>query len=66
MNEINTVQTAPQQDQDYEVAVERYLIGIEHNRQDMAASQRRIERLQAETSGMLDETRNILNKFADT
>ena len=64
MNKTNIIQAAPQKDSDYEVAVERYIVEIEHLRQDMAESQRRIERLRTETSGMLDETRSVLNKLA--
>lgn len=64
MNKTSIVNTAPQQDKDYEVAVDRTMIEIEHNRSDMAASQKRIERLRAETSDILAETRQVLAKLA--
>ena len=64
MNKTRAVDTMPQQDKDYEVAVDRYLIEIEHTRSDMAASQERIERLRAETSDMLKETRQVLSRLA--
>jgi hypothetical protein len=64
VNEPNTIGVAPQQDKDYEIAVDRYIVEIEHIRQDMAESQRRIERLRTETSKMMDETRNVLSKLA--
>jgi len=64
MNKTSVVNTAPQQDKDYEVAVDHYLIEIEHTRSDMAASQKRIERLRAETSDILAETRQVLSKMA--
>ena len=64
MNKTSAVNAAPQQDKDYEVAVDRTMIEIEHNRSDMAASQKRIERLRAETSDILAETRQVLAKLA--
>ena len=64
MKEIGAFGKTPQHDQDYERAVERYLIEIEQLRSDMAESQNRIERLRAETSGMLAETRQVLFKLA--
>ena len=64
MNKTSIVNTAPQQDKDYEGAVDRTMIEIEHNRSDMAASQKRIERLRAETSDILAETRQVLAKLA--
>ncbi len=65
MNKTSVVNTMPQQDKDYEVAVDRYMIEIEHIRSDMAESQNRIERLRAETSGILVETRQVLSKLAE-
>ena len=64
MNKSSVVNTVPQQDKDYEIAVDRYMIEIEHIRSDMAESQNRIERLRAETSGILAETRQVLSKLA--
>ncbi len=64
MNKTSIVNAAPQQDKDYEVAVDRTMIEIEHNRSDMAASQKRIDRLRAETSDILAETRQVLAKLA--
>lgn len=64
MNKTNTVNTIPQQDKDYEIAVDRYIVEIEHTRGDMMESQNRIERLRAETSGLLAETRQILSNLA--
>ncbi len=64
MNKTSVVHAMPQQDKDYEVAVDRYMIEIEHIRSDMAESQNRIERLRAETSGILAETRQVLSKLA--
>jgi len=65
VNKTSVVNTMPQQDKDYEVAVDRYMIEIEHIRSDMAESQNRIERLRAETSGILVETRQVLSKLAE-
>lgn len=64
MNKTSAVNATPQHDKDYELAVDRYLVEIEHLRSDMAESQNRIERLRAETSGMLAETRQVLSKLA--
>jgi hypothetical protein len=64
MNKTSVISTTPQQDKDYEVAVDRYMIEIEHIRSDMAESQKRIERLRAETSDILAETRQVLSKLA--
>ena len=64
MNKTSVINTVPQQDKDYEVAVDRYMIEIEHIRGDMAESQKRIERLRAETSGILSETRQVLARLA--
>jgi hypothetical protein len=64
MNKTSVINAVPQQDKDYEAAVDRYMIEIEHIRSDMAESQQRIERLRAETTGMLTETRQILSKLA--
>lgn len=65
MNKSTVANTAPQQDKDYEIAIDRTMIEIEHNRSDMAASQKRIERLRAETSDILVETRQVLAKLAE-
>lgn len=64
MNKTDTVNTILQHDEDYEAAVDRTLLEIEHLRSDMAESQNRIERLRAETSGILAETRQVLSKLA--
>jgi len=64
MNKATVTNAMPQQDRDYEIAVDRFLIEIEHIRSDMAESQTRIERLRAETSGILAETRQVLSKLA--
>lgn len=64
MNKMSSIDATPKQDKDYEAAVDRYLIEIEHIRSDMAESQTRIERLRAETSGVLAETRQVLSKLA--
>ncbi len=64
MNKTSVIDNIPKQDKDYEVAVDRTMIEIEHNRSDMAASQKRIERLRAETSDLLAETRQVLAKLA--
>jgi hypothetical protein len=64
MNKTSVIDRMPQQDKDYEVAVDRYMIEIEHIRGDMAESQKRIERLRAETSGILAKTRQVLSKLA--
>ena len=64
MNKTDIVNAAPQQDKDHQIALERTMIEIEHNRSDMAASQKRIERLRAETSDILAETRQVLTKLA--
>ena len=64
MNKTSVVEQVPQKDQDYEAAVDRYLIEIEHLRRDMAASQQRIERLRHETGGMLEETRQVLARLS--
>lgn len=45
-------------------AVDRYLSEIEYIRSYMAESQKRTERLRAETSGVLAETRQVLSKLA--
>jgi hypothetical protein len=64
MNKTSIINTMPQQDKDYEVAIDRYMIEIEHTRSDMAESQKRIERLRGETSDILAETRQVLSKLA--
>lgn len=64
MNKTDIINAVPQQDKDYEVAVDRTMIEIEHTRSDIAASQKRIERLRAETSDILAETRQVLAKLA--
>ena len=64
MSKISIIEATPRQDKDFEVAVDRYMIEIEHIRGDMAESQKRIERLRAETSEMLAETRQVLSKLA--
>ena len=64
MSKTSVINTAPQQDKDYEVAIDRYMIEIEHIRGDMAESQKRIERLRTETSGILSETRQVLARLA--
>lgn len=64
MDETNVVDTMPQQDKDYEIAVDRYMTQIAQIRGDMAESQNRIKRLRAETSGILAETRQVLSKLA--
>jgi hypothetical protein len=64
VDKANTINSTPQHDNDYEAAVVRYMIEIEHNRRDMAESQRRIERLRAETSQILAETRQVLAHLA--
>ena len=61
---LSIVTAISQQDGDYEIAVDRYIIEIEHTRSDMAKSQERIERLRSETSGLLAETRQVLSKLA--
>jgi hypothetical protein len=63
MSKTSVINTMPQQDKDYEVAVDRYLIEIEHSRSDMSESQKRIERLRIETSDILAETRQVLSKL---
>jgi hypothetical protein len=63
MSKTSVINTMPQQDKDYEVAVDRYLIEIEHIRSDMSESQKRIERLRIETSDILAETRQVLSKL---
>lgn len=65
MNKTSVVNAAPRQDQDYEAAVERYMIEIEHIRSDMAQSQFRIEKLRDETSTVLAETRQVLSKLTE-
>jgi len=64
MSKTSVVNTVPQQDKDYELAIDRYMIEIEHIRGDMAESQKRIERLRVETSGILSETRQVLARLA--
>lgn len=64
MDKTSIFEKTPQSEEDYERAVERYLIEIEHLRSDMAESQKRIESLRAETSGMLAETRQVLSNLA--
>ena len=64
MNKTSVIDSRPQQDGDYEIAIDRYMIEIEHTRSDMAKSQERIERLRNETSGLLAETRQVLSKLA--
>ena len=64
MSKTSVINTVPQQDKDYEVAIDRYMIEIEHIRGDMAESQKRIERLRTETSGILSETRQVLARLA--
>ena len=64
MSKTSVINTMPQQDEDFEVAIDRYMIEIEHIRGDMAESQKRIERLRAETSGILSETRQVLARLA--
>ena len=64
MNKTSVVNTIPQQDKDYEIAVDRYMAEIEHLRGDIAESQKRIQRLRAETNGILAETRQVLSKLA--
>jgi hypothetical protein len=54
----------PKRDEDYESAIDRCLIEIEHTRRDMAESQNRIERLRSETSEMLSQTRQMLSQLA--
>lgn len=64
MAKISVLDATPQHEEDYEIAVDRYMVEIEHIRGDMAESQKRIERLRAETSGILAETRQVLSKLA--
>ena len=64
MSKTTVINTVPQQDKDYEVAIDRYMIEIEHIRSDMAESQKRIEHLRTETSGILSETRQVLARLA--
>ena len=64
MSKTTVINTVPQQDKDYELAIDRYMIEIEHIRGDMAESQKRIERLRTETSGILSETRQVLARLA--
>ena len=64
MSKTTVINTVPQQDKDYELAIDRYMIEIEHIRSDMAESQKRIEHLRTETSGILSETRQVLARLA--
>ena len=64
MNQTDITNILPQKDEDYQIALDRTMIEIEHNRSDMAASQKRIERLRVETSDILAETRQVLAKLA--
>jgi len=64
MNSTDSVQATPKHDKDYELATERFMVEIEHMRHEMAESQSRIERLRQETSGLLNDTRRILQNLA--
>ena len=64
MSKTTIANPIPQQDEEYENALEATLLEIEHNRRDMAESQTRIERLRAETGAMLEETKKVLSQLA--
>jgi len=64
MSKAAITDAGPQQDKDYENAVDRYMVELEHVRDEMAASQQRIKRLRAQTSEILSETRDVLAKLA--
>ena len=64
MSKAAITDAVPQQDKDYENAVDRYMVELEHVRDEMAASQQRIKRLRAQTSEILSETRDVLAKLA--
>ena len=64
MDKPTAVETTPQQSTDYEAAIERYIAGIHRLREDMAASQQRIERFRAQTRATLEATRVVLDELA--
>lgn len=64
MNKTTIANPIPQQDEAYQSALDATLLEIQHNRRDIAEAQMRIERLRAETSEMLEETKEVLSKLA--